>query len=66
MQPKKYYVRQLKEIILKKNPRLDNNAIDLIENLLTLDPKLRFNAEKALNHVYFKSEPLPVQAMEIR
>ena len=33
---------------------ISNNAIDLIQRLLTINPNIRINAEEALNHQWFK------------
>jgi len=37
----------------------DNLALDLIDHLLTLDPSQRFDADKALNHMFFWTDPMP-------
>lgn len=42
--PRKLYTRKLNEMVLSKNPTLDNYSIDLIEKLLTLDPRKRLTA----------------------
>lgn len=38
----------------------DANALDLLDKLLTLDPKKRADSDEALDHDFFWSEPLPV------
>ena len=38
----------------EKFPELDKDSIDLIKNLLILDPKKRFTAEQALEHPFLK------------
>ena len=42
--PRKLYTRKLSEMVFSKNPTLDNYSIDLIEKLLTLDPRKRLTA----------------------
>ena len=42
--PRKLYTRKLSEMVLSKNPTLDNYSIDIIEKLLTLDPRKRLTA----------------------
>ena len=37
----------------------DITASDLIDNLLTLDPSKRYNADTALAHDFFYVDPLP-------
>ena len=39
--------------------RFDPLAIDLIDNLLRLNPKARYSAEDALEHIYFFKDPEP-------
>lgn len=38
----------------------DHGALDLLERLLTLDPKKRIDSDEALDHDFFWTEPLPV------
>lgn len=38
---------------------LSANGLDLLEKMLTYDPKKRITAEEALNHRYFKEKPYP-------
>ena len=42
--PRKLYTKKLNEIVLSRNPSLDNYSLDLIEKLLTLDPRKRLTA----------------------
>jgi cyclin-dependent kinase 9 len=37
----------------------DANALDLIDKLLTLDPKQRIDSNEALDHDFFWTEPMP-------
>ena len=39
--------------------RLATEAVDLLDKLLTLDPRERLTATQALDHDYFWSDPLP-------
>ena len=65
LKPKINYERKLRELIKGKKPDIDVETLDFLDNLLTLDPKKRLTAEKALEHVFFKSEPLecPIEEM---
>ena len=38
----------------------DPNALDLLDKLLTLDPKKRIDSDEALDHDFFWTEPLPM------
>ena len=37
----------------------DNNGVDLLDKLLTLDPKRRIDSDTALNHDFFWTDPMP-------
>ena len=39
--------------------RIGKETVDLLDKLLTLDPRERITASKALDHEYFWSDPLP-------
>lgn len=38
----------------------DVNALDLLDKLLTLDPKKRIDSDEALDHDFFWTDPLPI------
>ena len=40
---------------------LDDLALNLLDNLLILNPEKRLSAKDALNHSFFKEEPLPCE-----
>ena len=50
-----------KRILKEKMQRLvrDQYALDLLDKLLTLDPKKRIDSDEALNHDFFWSDPMP-------
>lgn len=52
--PKKMYTRRLRSEYAKLPPK----ALDLLDNMLLLDPKKRTSAEEALQHDWFKSVKL--------
>ena len=43
----------------------DQIAIDLIEKMLVMNPSNRISASQALNHEYFKCEPLPCEPSDL-
>jgi len=43
----------------EKFPNLSDNGFDLLNKMLTYDPKKRITANEALKHPYFEEEPLP-------
>ncbi len=49
--------------MLPKN--LNDDCVDLIERLLTLDPKKRISAKDALKHEYFVNEPKSCEPSEL-
>jgi cyclin-dependent kinase 12/13 len=42
-------------------PNFDEQALDLLDKLLALNPADRLSADEALAHPYFSSEPLPCE-----
>lgn len=44
---------------------MGRDGVDLLSGLLTLDPYKRLNALDALDHEYFKNEPLPMESYEL-
>ena len=45
--------------IQTKFAKFSNECRDLLEKMIALNPNSRLTAEEALNHPYFKTEPLP-------
>eukprot|EP00304_Pavlova_gyrans_P012039 CAMPEP_0206048578 /NCGR_PEP_ID=MMETSP1466-20131121/24469_1 /ASSEMBLY_ACC=CAM_ASM_001126 /TAXON_ID=44452 /ORGANISM="Pavlova gyrans, Strain CCMP608" /LENGTH=410 /DNA_ID=CAMNT_0053423641 /DNA_START=123 /DNA_END=1351 /DNA_ORIENTATION=- len=60
---KPQYPRRLKEQLQPRVP--DKLALDLLDKLLSLDPETRISAEKALDHDYFWTEPMPAKPEEL-
>lgn len=51
---------QKRRVIERMQPYVkDQYALDLLDHLLSLDPKRRYNSDEALNHDFFWTEPLP-------
>lgn len=46
-------------------PLMGDSGTDLLSRMLTLDPLQRYNALDALDHDYFKTDPLPVAPSDI-
>lgn len=59
MQLKQGQKRRVKE---RMQPYVrDQYALDLLDRLLTLDPKNRIDSDESLNHDFFWTEPFPTQ-----
>lgn len=57
MELPKGHKRRVKERL--KSYVRDTAALDLIDTLLNLDPNHRLDADKALNHAFFWTDPMP-------
>jgi serine/threonine protein kinase len=60
MAPKLKYERRLKTFIKEFKKEVNEDALDLLDKLLQLDPKFRINATNALAHPFFFSPPQSV------
>lgn len=48
--------------LAKEDPLyLTDLGLDLMQQMMTYDPSKRISAEEALNHPWFREEPLPEQ-----
>lgn len=56
--PKMPYENRLREVILGKKSDIDSETLDFLEQFLVLNPCKRLTAEEALEHRFFKIEPL--------
>lgn len=62
--PKSEKPRKLKEMYgIYEN--FDENGLDLLDKLLSLNPSDRLSAEEALAHPFFTTEPLPCTPSEL-
>jgi cell division cycle 2-like protein len=62
---KKYTDIKLKERFNDNEISLSEAGLDLLAKMLTYDPKKRITAAAALEHKWFKEEPLPCDSSEI-
>ena len=46
-------------------PMLTPSGLDLLKRMLTLDPSQRISAKEALEHDFFKTEPMPVAIADV-
>ncbi|XP_057322041.1 cyclin-dependent kinase 9-like [Microplitis mediator] len=52
--------RKKRKVKEELKPHIENAyALDLIDNILVIDPKKRFDADTALNHDFFWTDPMP-------
>lgn len=63
--PNIHIIRRLKDHLRNLNSQIDNDALDLLDKLLVLNPNKRITAVDALKHSYFKEKPLPCHREEI-
>lgn len=60
--------RRLREFLKEKNTsgRIDDQLIDLLDNMLRVEPNRRITAKQALDHPFFKTDPLPSRPEDIK
>lgn len=64
--PKRVYSEgNLSKHLYAKNPKVEKEAVALITDLLMLNPDRRPSAEHALEHPYFKSEPVACEPKDL-
>lgn len=63
--PQKQIHRCLAETLRSMNPTIPKEALDLVDRLLTLDPKRRATATEALDNEYFWTPPEPAKASQM-
>lgn len=65
MIPRKNHPRTLMQYMRKQRTNVDSAALDLLDRMLTINPDDRITAKEALEHQYFKSDPLPCELSEM-
>eukprot|EP00242_Pyramimonas_sp_CCMP2087_P006856 CAMPEP_0198218084 /NCGR_PEP_ID=MMETSP1445-20131203/67268_1 /TAXON_ID=36898 /ORGANISM="Pyramimonas sp., Strain CCMP2087" /LENGTH=361 /DNA_ID=CAMNT_0043894975 /DNA_START=240 /DNA_END=1322 /DNA_ORIENTATION=- len=63
-EPEKPFPRRVRQTF-KNHPNVTEKALDLIERLLSIDPKKRISAKDAANSEYFWEEPLPAKEHQL-
>jgi cyclin-dependent kinase 12/13 len=63
--PKRRHKSQLKNFIFKKKTKIDAQGIDLLERMLEINPYKRISVYEALNHPFFRTDPLPCQPSDM-
>ena len=63
--PKRQYKANLRNYLYRKKASIDPAGLDLLEKLLEFNPEKRFSCIQALNHPYFKTEPLPCESKDM-
>jgi len=63
--PQKDIKRNLAESLSKLSPGIGREALELVDRLLTLDPKKRITAAEALDSNYFWTEPHPAKESDL-
>ena len=59
-------MKKLSTYIRDKYPQIDTLGLDLLDQLLTFNPKHRISAHAALQHPWFSTNPLPCQPWQIQ
>jgi len=62
--PKKPFPRKIRTIF-RNTPKVDELGLDLLDQMLALNPEKRISATDAINHAYFKEDPLPCKTTEL-
>jgi len=65
MIPRKNHPRTLMQYMRKQKSNIDSQALDLLDKMLNLNPETRITCKEALEHPYFKSDPLPCEPSEM-